>query len=161
MDGDHGLENTELADARFFMTTHCFPMLNWMKSLNHLIFIKLGPARTEREQGRIHSHVLDELLAWLFPAESGNVKPIADRPLRTIWIQDFSVWRSLGLDYADPKCLESFRSRHIGMYYEPDEIFEGFQNLVQLDRIGKAPSKSLIDSKLKYLSMKHRHYIRR
>ena len=146
--------NIELTmNARDNMATQFFPMLDWMKCLNHLAFIKLGPVRDRHGLGNIHSHVLDKLLDWLFPATSGNVKPIADRPLRTIWIQDFSVRRSLGLAYADPECLKSFRSR---MYYEPDEIFEGFPNLVQLDDVvgNVAPSKSLKYPKLKYLSIR-------
>jgi len=148
--------NIELTmNARDNMATQFFPMLDWMKCLNHLSFIKLGPASTEHGLGSIHSHVLDKLLGWLFPATSGNVKPIADRPLRTIWIQDFSVWRSLGLDYADPKCLKSFGCRHAWMYNMPNEIFYGFHNLVQLDRVGEVvPSKSLMDPKLKYLSIR-------
>lgn len=148
--------NIELTmNARDNMATQFFPMLDWMKCLNHLAFIKLGPASTDKyANGSIHSLVLDELLGWLFPVTNGNAKPIADRPLRTIWIQDFSVWRSLGLDYADPKCLESFRCWHAETYNEPNEIFDGFYNLVQLDRLGKvAPTKPLIDSKLKYLSI--------
>jgi len=145
-----------------------------MKTLNHLAFIKLGPSSTYGTQaGRICSLVLSKLFWWLFPATTGNVKPIADRPHRSIWIQGFEVSSDVVLDYADRKCLESMMVDGYDWYdddeddddddddgaYEddPDEIFEEFRNLVQLGGIYReAPSNSkswMYSKKLIYLSI--------
>ncbi len=119
----------ENEDALTCIKRYWLPQLQWMKSLDKLVLVKLGPFRLVKNGKRIYSRILDALICdFLFPLLEENVKPTL-RPHKCIWFEDFEVFDCFeALDYADPECLQSYRTG--GSYkYE----FKSFHNLVQLD----------------------------
>jgi len=106
------------------------PHLEWMKSLETLALIKLGPCGVVNPT--VCSPLLDVLCRFLFPLLEKKVKP-ALRPHRCIWIQGFEleIWPFNALDYADPEFLQCYRTEDHGDEIKND--FKSFSNLVQLD----------------------------
>ena len=124
------------------------PQLEWMKSFKSLVLVKLGPYGRRGCGARVISILLDSLVCgYLFPG--GEKKP-TPRPLRCIWIENFEVCPYKALRYANPECLQSFKTG------DPDgyrENYESFPNLENLDgmvahNISKSPLPSA--SKLRY-----------
>jgi len=102
-----------------------FPQLEWMKSLESLVLIKLGPHATEGE--RVISFLLDSLIGrYLFPRV--EISPIP-RPLRCIWIQDYEVYRCGTSQYLSPEILQSYRT---GDCDETEKNYESFPNIENL-----------------------------
>lgn len=143
----------EEENAKSCIERDWLPQLQWMKSLEKLVLIKLGPFRTTIAGERVISRLLDALICrFLFPPLMKNVKPTL-RPHRCIWIQDFEVWPYKALDYADPECLQSYRT---GAPHGDENDFKSFHNLVQLDgMVDVSLRDSLLPdlSKLKYFTI--------
>ena len=121
--------------------------LAWMKSLESLVLIKLGPYATFDAGERVISLLLDSLVrGYLFPRLEQN-----QNPLRWLWIQNFEVYRFPALIYC-PDSLQSYRSGDCGDI--EDKKFESYCNIQHLGgNMGidfSHPLPSL--QKLKYVS---------
>ena len=127
------------------------PKLTWMKSLQSLVLIKLGPNATSSDSGeRVMSPLLDSLVRdYLFPPREENEPP---SPLRRVWIQDFEVIGCPALRNSSTNSLQSYRSGDCGDLN--DEDYESFTNMEQLGgMIGINFSHPLASlQKLKYAS---------
>lgn len=129
------------------MVRDWLPQLAWMKSLKSLVLVKLGPYATTGSGARIISILLDSLCGYLFP--TSEKKPTS-LPLKCIWIHNFEVYPFRALDYADPECLQSFKT---GDSDGDQENYESFYNLENLDgmlahNLSESGLKDM--SKLKY-----------
>ena len=111
-----------------FVVRNWFPYLEWMKSLESLVLIKLGPYATRMCGSRVISWLLDSLIGrYLFPHVEVNPTP---RPLRCIWIQDFEVGHCGALKYSSPEVLQSYRTGDCDeREYTNYESFPNIENL--------------------------------
>lgn len=121
------------------------PKLDWMKSLENLVFIKLGTNATFDAGERVISPLLDCLVRdHLFPRHE-------EVPLRRFWIQNFEVYHCPALGHSSPDSLQSYRS---GDCEGRDDAYESFCQIEDLGgSIGVNFSHPIqLLQKLKYVS---------
>jgi len=142
-------ELTAQEDFKHIVVRDWFPLLQWMKSLESLVIIKLGQYATPGAGVYVISRLLDALCEYLFTRLEENPTP---RPLHCLWIQDFETYKVGAWKYVIPERLQSFLT---GDCDDDDESYEPFYNLEQLGGSTgldyyKFPLPSL--HKLKYVS---------
>lgn len=123
------------------------PKLNWMKSLESLVLIKLGTYATDG--ARVSSFLLKTLLRILFYWKENSTQP-----LRVLWVQDFEVDRFGTLDNLSQDILQSYGFGDNDGLKDEKEEYEPFINMVHLGgtfaKNFSLPLPSL--KKLKYVS---------